>query len=123
MLEIKQTVGALLEGNKDAAKVSASIITGDIINKRIVSLVGPKLPIMVRGYADTEIGKAAIANLVAGVVIHTMPENQKAVIAAECMIRSASLSFANSFNIQEIVDDILDGIKLPGVNETETAGE
>ena len=119
MLEIKQTVGALVEGNKDAAKVSASIITGDIINKRIATLVKPRLPMIARGYIDTELGQAALSNVIAGVIIHTMPKNPKAVIAAECMIRSASLKLANSFNIQEIVDEILDGITLPGLESTD----
>jgi 1,4-dihydroxy-2-naphthoate octaprenyltransferase len=65
-------------------------------------------------YAQTPIGKAALANIVAGVLIHTMPENEKVAVAAECMIQSASLQLASSFNIEEMINDLLDGV--PGLD-------
>jgi len=68
---------------------------------------------MARGYASTELGKAVIANVVAGVIIHTMPTNKRAIQASECMIQSGSLTLMESFNIQDIINELLDGITLP----------
>ena len=113
-MEVKETAGLLLEANKDAAKDSGKIIAGNILNNRLAQIVTPKLPMMVRGYAATPIGKAALANVVAGVLIHTMPDNAKALLAAECMIQSASLEVASSLNIEQMVNDLLDGV--PGLD-------
>ncbi len=121
MLKVGETASVMLDANKEAAIDSGKIIAGNVLNDRVIKLVSPKLPIMVRGYADTPIGKAAIANLIAGVLIHTMPENTKVGIAAEAMIQSASLQLASSFNIEEMVNELLDGV--PGLDPKPAAQE
>jgi len=71
-------------------------------------------------YADTPIGEAALANLVAAAMVQFAPTNEKVMLAAEAMIGAASLSFATSFNIEEMINELLDGIPL--ING-ETAGK
>jgi len=112
MLQIKDTVNILTEENKDAAKVAARLTVGNILNDRAVKIVGPKLPMMIRGYADTEIGKAAIANIIAGAVIHVAPTNEKAIMASQAMIHSAMANLVGSFNIEEMVNEFIDGVNL-----------
>ena len=113
MLKIGQTAAIVAASNKNALGTSATIVAGNVINKQVVNLITPRLPIMVRGYASTELGEAVIANLVAGVIIHTLPHNEKAVKAAECMIQAASVSFLSSFNIEGMVEDLLKDFQLP----------
>jgi hypothetical protein len=112
-LGIKNTGAVLLEANKDAATLAAEITAGNLLNARVAKLVAPKLPMMVRGYADTTIGRAALSNLVAGAVINFMPNNQMAVRAADAMVKSAMLTLVGEFNIEEMMNDLLDGITLP----------
>lgn len=112
-LGIKNTGSILVEANKAAAVMSAEITAGNLLNERVAKLVAPKLPMMVRGYADSPIGRAALSNLVAGAVINFMPDNQVAVRAADAMVKSAMLSLVQEFNIEEMVNELLEGITLP----------
>lgn len=115
-LTLGQTAAAIVAQNKASGKVAGGIIAGNIINDRLAKIVTPKLPMMVRGYADTPLGKAAIANLAAGALIHFLPGNTKATTAASAMIEAAMVEFASSFNIEAMVDELLDGVDLSGVN-------
>lgn len=121
MLKIGETAGVLVSANKEAAKESASIVAGRILNKRVAKIVAPKLPLMVRSYAQTQLGEAVLANVVAGVLIHVMPENAKVQLASNAMIQAASLELLSSFNIEEMIDELLDGVKLPEAPETAEA--
>ncbi len=114
MLKINETASVLMDTNVEATKASATIIVGKTLNDRVVNVLGPRLPMMVRGYAtSTELGKAVLSNLVAGVLIHTMPENDKVMMAANAMIGAANLTFAESFNIQEMVNELMADIEFP----------
>lgn len=121
MLKVGETASVMYDVNKEAAVDSGKIIAGNILNDRVVKVIAPKLPLMVRGYADTPVGKAAICNLIAGVLIHTMPQNEKVGIAAQAMIQSASLQLASSFNIEEMINDLLDGV--PGLDPNPVSQE
>lgn len=114
MLDPKQTLGIVVDANKDAGVDSAKLIAGNIINARLSKVITPRLPMMVRGYAQSEVGEAVLANVVAGMMIHTMPDNGKVMLAAEAMINSASLKLASSFNIEEMINELLDNV--PGLD-------
>ena len=67
-------------------------------------------------YADTPIGHAVLANVAAGALIHFFPTNAKVQAAAGAMIESAMVTFASSFNIEDMVDELLEGVVLPEVD-------
>lgn len=115
-LTIGQTAAAIVAQNKASGKTATGIIAGNIINDRLAKIITPRLPMMVRGYVDTPLGKAAIANLAAGALIHFLPTNDKATAAASAMIEAAMVEFASSFNIEQMVDELLEGVDLSGVN-------
>lgn len=119
-LGVKNTGSILVEANKAAAVMSAEITAGNLLNDRVAKIVTPKLPFFARGYAETTLGKAAMANLVAGTVINFLPENDMAVRAADAMVKSAMLALVQEFNIEEMVNELLDGITLP---ELPTSGK
>ena len=121
MLEINQTLSILSEENKQASKIAAKITAGNILNERAIKLVKPQLPLMVRSYADTQLGQAVICNLIAGAIMHVAPTNEKAVLASEVMIQSAMTNFVNSFNIEDMVNDFLDGVNLETFRKAEEA--
>lgn len=112
MLKIDQTAKVVLNANKMALANSAQITAGNIINARTVKAIKPIIPLMARGYADTDLGEFLIANAIAAAIIHTMPGNKNAVRAADCMVQAASLKFMGSFNIESKLDELLSGIDL-----------
>ena len=76
-LTVKQTAGAVLGQNKTAAKLAAQLTAGNVLNTRVVKLIKPQLPVLARGYAETELGKAVAANVTAAAIIHFFPTNKK----------------------------------------------
>ena len=117
MLTLGQTAAAIVAQNKESAKTAGGIIAGNIINDRLAKIITPKLPMMVRGYVDTPLGKAAIANIAAGALIHFLPANSKATTAASAMIEAAMVEFASSFNVESMIDELIDGVDLSGVTD------
>ncbi len=126
MLEVKDTTSIVLNENKSAVKLAAQITAGNILVDRATKIVTPHLPLMAKGYAQTDIGQAVIANVVAGAIVHFLPTNEKAVMASQAMINSAMLKLAGSFNFEDMVNEFLDGISpdvLKGVVDTESEAE
>ena len=122
MLTATQTGGVMVAANKNAAVSTAKLIAGKIINQRVVKLIRPQLPMMARGYADSALGEAVIANAVAAAIVHIAPNNEKAVLASQAMIDAAMLEFMSSFNLDEKIDDLLKGIDIKALKgETEGA--
>ena len=115
----KQTFNAVVGQNKESAVLAAKLTAGNVLNDRVVKLIKPQLPIVARGYAETELGKAVAANVAAAALIHFFPTNQKAVLAAEAMITAAMANFVASFDIEGTVNELLDGINLPDFGQAE----
>jgi hypothetical protein len=113
----------MYEANKGAGKTATAIIAGNIINDRLAKIITPKAPIMVRGYLDSPFGKAVVSNAVAAALIHFFPGNKKIQVATSAMIEAAMVEFSSSFNIEEMVDELLDGVTLPDVNLKNTMKE
>ncbi len=111
-MSLQDTAAVMVSANTAAAKMAASITIGNLLNTRVQKIVTPKLPIMVRGYADTALGKAAMANLVSAAIVQFMPTNEKAMLAANAMVQSAMLEFTASFNIEQMVNEMIDGLDL-----------
>ena len=111
---ISQTATNLMHQNKDNATAVARVTAGKAINKKLLDLVKPKLPLMVRGFADHELAPLLIANGVA-FAIKQYTDNAKANEAADMMLEAAAFQTAEAFNIDDIIEDLLDGIKMPGV--------
>ncbi len=116
-LTIKETANVLVAGNKGAFKDSAKRRAGKMLNDRLIGMIQPNLPLMVRGYADTELGRAAMANLLAGAVIHFGYKSEKLTLAADAMVTAAMDDFVGSFNIEAMINDLVDGVNLDGLKE------
>lgn len=113
MLELKDTAKIMQMKNKEAAIIAGEITVGNLLNDRLSKIVIPQLPVAARMMANTAVGKALLANAFAAGMIHFMPGNAKATKAGEFMVQSAMVDLINSFNIEDMVDEFLDGVKLP----------
>lgn len=113
-MSLRDTASVMVSANTSAAKGAAVIIAGDIINDRVVSMLEPRLPksVQLMMAMQPELSKVLVANLAAGALIHFAPTNEKAQLAATAMIQSAMLDLAKSFNIQDMVNQLLDGIDV-----------
>jgi hypothetical protein len=117
-----ETIQVMKTVNTEAAKVAAKQEIGGMLNDRLIKIVQPKLPIMIRGYAETEIGKLALANAFAAAIVNFGYENDKLTLAAEAMTYAAMKDFVEGFNFREMVDEFLDGVDL-SVLETKKEGD
>lgn len=112
MLTVAQSVnvakGAVTNSIKDAAKITA----GNVIIGRVANMVAGTLPVYARGYAQTEAGKAAIGAMAATALIHFLPNNAQARLAADAMFKASGLTFVQSFNIESKLEELLAGIDL-----------
>lgn len=106
-----------LESNKTAAVLAAKLVAGKAINKKLVKLIKPKLPMMLRGYAESPFASLVAANAVGVALKHYAPTNPKAMQIADLMLNAAALELLESFNIEEMLDGLLKGVKLPKIEE------
>ena len=121
-LTLKEVAATLVEGNKDAFKANASRRTGSMFNQRAIALVKPKLPVMVRGYADTELGEFVIANMIAAAIIKFGYTNEKLLMLADAGVTAANDKLLGSFNLEAMVNDLVDGIDVSGLTKATDAG-
>lgn len=118
MNTIKST--AIVAANKNAAVNAAKLEAGSIVLKKVSGIAASKAPFMVRGYVDTAVGRVVIANLLNFAVSQYAPNNRKAVIAADAAIQAAMLELVQSFNVGEMIDEVLKGVNLSSLIENES---
>ena len=68
-MTLQELSTVMVEQNKSAFKTSATRRSGKIFNDRVINLIKPRLPMMVKGYADTDLGRFVIANAVAAAIV------------------------------------------------------
>lgn len=110
--EIMSKLANVVSVNKTAAISAARITGGKIAIKNITKLIAPKLPIMVRGYADTSVGQLVIANLFKFAIENYAPQNKNAVLVADAMLEGAMINVLEGFNIEEMIESVLKGVNL-----------
>jgi len=74
---------------------------------------------MARGYIDTSIGKAIVAQSIAFTLFNYASDNKKAVYVAEVLVNSSANIVLDHFNFEEVLGDLLKGINLPGDEDIE----
>lgn len=117
-LDIKEVASILVDGNKAAFKANASRRAGSMFNERIVGLIAPKLPMMVRGYAQEPWFKFILANAVAGAIIKFGYANNKLTMLADAGVTAANDDFLGSFDFEGIINSVIDDIDISGLTET-----
>jgi hypothetical protein len=106
--ETKMTkIANVVDKNKNALVTAAKIEAGSIALKQVSKIVVPKLPIMVRGYADTPAGRLLLANLFNFAVNQYAPRNEKAVLVADAMLQGAMVELVQSFDLNSLIEDVI----------------
>ena len=100
------------DSNVDAAKVAATITAGKTLNSLVAQKITPQLPLLVRGYADTPVGRVVLANIADFAVKQFMANNVKANMATTAMMQAAMFELADSFDLEGIVNELVDSVAL-----------
>ncbi|WFG41352.1 hypothetical protein INBLLOGA_00173 [Salmonella phage MET_P1_137_112] len=109
---IMTKVSSIVAANKSAVVNAAKLEAGKIALTQITKVVAKKAPFMIKGYIDTPIGRVVIANLLSVAVDQYAPTNQKAKAVAGAAMEAAMLEMVQSFNIAEMIDEMVKGIDI-----------
>lgn len=105
-------IANIVAANKSAVVNAAKLEAGKIALTQITKVAAKKAPFMIKGYIDTPIGRVVIANLLSVVVDQYAPTNQKAKAVAGAAMEAAMLEMVQSFNIAEMIDEMVKGIDI-----------
>lgn len=114
-------IANIVAANKSAVVNAAKLEAGKIALTQITKVAAKKAPFMIKGYIDTPIGRVVIANLLSVAVDQYAPTNQKAKAVASAAMEAAMLEMVQSFNIAEMIDEMVKGIDISTfTNNTES---
>ena len=103
----------MIESNKTALQLAGLVTAGNVLNKTMLNKLRPQLPMLVRGYSDHVLAEVALANIVSFAVQNFAADNTKAKVASEAMLAAAMANFMASFNIEDIIAEVLSEVNLP----------
>lgn len=105
-------IANIVAANKSAVVNAAKLEAGKIALTQITKVAAKKAPFMIKGYIDTPIGRVVIANLLSVAVDQYAPSNPKAKAVAGAAMEAAMLEMVQSFNIAEMIDEMVKGIDI-----------
>lgn len=100
-------VSNIVSKNVDLGTSAAFLEAGRIANKQLSGVAGKKLPIMVRAYADTPLGRLILANIALLAQEHFRPDDTRLQKLANAMTVSAYQEVLQQFDIEQFIDDLL----------------
>ena len=112
MNKMEKIAKEAVDANKIAIELAAKLEVGKVATAQLKKVVIPKLPYLVRGYADSPLFDIALANVVGVAIREYAPENKKAQIVAESMIQSAAVEMVSSFDINSMIDEMLENVDV-----------
>jgi len=109
---ITDAASAIFDQNKDALKRNAKRRAGKMFNDRLTGLVKPKLPMMVRGYADEPWFQFVLINAFATASVKFGSTSKRLMTITEAAVEAANDEFLGSFNLEAMIDELLEGIPV-----------
>ncbi len=106
-MSLNNTLGVVAAQNKQLAKSAAYLEAGRIANNKLTQLVGPKLPMMFRGYAEHPLFKVLMANLALTAIQKYKADNGAANKLGFAMVTQAYAETFQSFDIEGLIDGFL----------------
>lgn len=119
----KTKIATLVAANKSAAITAAKIEAGTIAVNRIITLIHPKVPMLMRGYLDTPVARVVVANLFNIGIQQYAPTNEKAALIGEAMMEGSMLEFLKSFKVEDYLDQVLAGVDISKLTASADSAE
>lgn len=105
-------LASAVDNNKAAAVDAGFLAAGKIANDQFQRIASGHLPMMVRGYAATPIGRLVLANTAQLLIQHFKADSKAANRLAEAMMTQAMGEVIASTGITDMIDDFLSDPKL-----------
>lgn len=102
-----KSINNIVEQNVSLGTSAAFLEAGRIANNQLSSICSKKLPIMVRAYADTALGRLILANLALMARDHFRPNDERLGKLANAMTVSAYQEVLQNFDLEQMIDDML----------------
>lgn len=97
----------LVQQNVSLGTSAAFLEAGRIANNQLSSLASKKLPIMVRAYADTALGRLLLANVALMARDHFRPNDERLGKLVNAMTVSAYQEVLQNFDVEQMIDDLV----------------
>lgn len=107
-----QTIDTIIDKNKQTAVSAAFMEAGRIANNQVAKIAGKQLPVIVRGYADTALGKVVMANLANFAAQKLRPADQRLNKLTGAMMVQAYQELYAEFDIEQMIEDLLDNSSI-----------
>lgn len=120
---MKLSLAQIIEQNKDSAIQAGKLEAGRTVNQQLGAVMAKSLPLMVRGYAQTELGHLVVANLFLLAVQNFANDNKVAMALAESAVNSASYELLRGLDIPKLIDDVVKGVPSAQLSNLLTKGE
>ena len=98
--------------NLSAAKTAGYLEAGRLANKQVTKVLGKRLPIMVRGYADTSLGRLVTANVAIMAAAHFRPDDEMLGKLTEAMQVQAYQELLQGLEIETFLDELMDNASM-----------
>lgn len=110
--KITAIASGIAASNFSAAKTAAVMEAGRIANVEITKVLAKRLPMMVKGYADTPAGRLVVANL-AGVALQQFrPDDARLRALVDAMQVQAYQELLQTIDIEGFIDGLLENPKI-----------
>lgn len=120
-------VAQAIDTNKNAAILAAQLEAGRLANKHATKLISGKLPLMVKGYADTPLARLAFANAIKFAVDNYGSKFGKhkelASQVSEAMVVSAYSEIIANFDIDSMIEQFLEGKEMKKISSLLKQGD
>ena len=100
-------VSNVVQKNVDLGTSATFLEAGRIANKQLSGVAGKKLPIMVRAYADTALGRLLLANVALMARDHFRPDDERLGKLVNAMTVSAYQEVLQNFDVEQMIDDLV----------------
>ena len=98
----------IIEINKNVATSAGYMEAGRIANNQIAKALSKKLPMMLRGYADTCYGKLVISNIANIAIEKFRPDDKNLQTLSKAMMVQAYQDVLREFDIEGMIEELLE---------------
>lgn len=103
----KTSINSVVEKNISLGTSAAFLEAGRIANNQLSSIAGKKLPIMVRAYADTALGRLLLANVALMARDHFRPDDERLGKLVNAMTVAAYQEVLQNFDVEQMIEDLI----------------
>jgi hypothetical protein len=107
---IKSTAVSCIDDNKANAILMAKVEAGKTVILQVKARLKSVVPGMLHGFIDSKYSGLVIANVFTFAQKFYLPGNEKAVLLADCVMKSSMFELGAGFDIPKMANDYINGV-------------